>query len=822
MKRFLLRLGVASALLGGAFLFFAASVNLPNLDGFEERRVAQSTKIYDRTGEILLYDVHGEEKRTVIPFAEIPRHMKNATIAVEDDSFYQHFGFRPFAFMRAVFINILRGSFEQGGSTITQQLAKTTLLTPEKTIFRKIKEIIISFKIEIKYSKDEILGFYLNQIPYGNGAYGAEAAAETFFGKRARDLNIKEAAYLASLPKAPSYYSPYGKHRSELDARAGFVLERMRGLGFLSEREYNDAKNEVVKFSPARTQGIIAPHFVIEVREELNKKFGEDVVEKAGFKVTTTLDADLQLKAEEVVDKYAEGNEKNFNAKNESVVAIDPKTGDILAMVGSRNYFDIEREGNFNIATAHRQPGSALKPFVYATAFKKGFTPETVLFDLPTEFNPLCTPDGEPTAGVLEEKCYRPQNFDNKFRGPVTMREALAQSLNVPSVKTLYLAGLSDSLSTARDFGITSLNEPERYGLTLVLGGGEVSLLELASAYSVFANDGVRNPYRYILKIEDAEGKIIYEAPPPAGGGAREVVDSNIARAINDILSDNKARAPSFGEFSALYFPDRKVAAKTGTTNDYRDAWVVGYTTDVVVGAWAGNNDNSPMEKRVAGFIVAPWWHEIMEYAAEKFPQSEFAPPEPFLQNVPDAKPYARGEWRGWREFVVDKISGKLATKYTPEDLREKRVIREVHSILYWLDQTSPQFKNWETQARAWALANGYLDQTDDAIPKEYDDVHVPQNFPKILKTRLIPQKNAYRSDETVILRPEIESVYGVVHVDYFVDDEYLGSIKRHPFEFVLNLSKAQSGSGSVAVRVKIYDAVRNTTEETVSIVVIY
>ncbi|QQG42692.1 MAG: penicillin-binding protein [Candidatus Giovannonibacteria bacterium] len=815
MKRFLLRLAVSGVLLAGALLFFAASVNLPDLNGFEERRVAQSTKIYDRTGEVLLYDVHGEEKRTIVPFSEIPRHMKNATIAVEDDSFYQHFGFRPLAFLRAVFVNALRGSFEQGGSTITQQLAKTTLLTPQKTIFRKIKEIIISFKIEARYSKDEILNFYLNQIPYGNGAYGAEAAAETFFGKHAKDLNVKEAAYLASLPKAPSYYSPYGKHRDELDSRAAFVLERMRKLGFLSEKEYNNAKNEAVKFSPARAQGIIAPHFVIEVREELNKKFGEDAVEKSGFKVTTALDVDLQSKTEEVINKYAEENEKNFNAKNESVVAIDPKTGDVLAVVGSRNYFDIEREGNFNITTAHRQPGSALKPFIYATAFKKGFTPETVLFDLPTEFNPLCTPDGKPTAGVQEDKCYHPQNFDNKFRGPVPLREALAQSLNVPSVKTLYLAGLEESLSTARDFGITSLNEPERYGLTLVLGGGEVSLLELTSAYSVFANDGVRNPYRYILKIEDAEGKIIYEA----ASEPRNVIDNNIARAINDILSDNKARAPSFGEFSALYFPDKKVAAKTGTTNDYRDAWVIGYTPDVVVGAWAGNNDNSPMEKKVAGFIVAPWWHEIMEYAAGKLPPSEFVSPDPFLQNVSDQRPYARGEWRGGKEFTVDKISGGLATEYTPKELLEKKVVLEVRSILHWVDINSPQLKNWEDPVRKWAAASGLTDQNDNIIPKTYDSVHVPQNFPRISQIQLSPQKNAYDGDDLVVLRPTTEGKYHIEQADYFAGDEYLGSIKLPPFEFALNLSKTKSESNFIPVRVKIYDAVGNTAEQTINIV---
>ena len=800
----MIRTLLAGILLGGALLFFAASVSMPNLNSFEERKVAESTKIYDRSGEILLYDVHGEEKRTVIPFDEIPRSVKNATIALEDGSFYQHYGIRPLSLLRAFLVNLTSGGVEQGGSTITQQLVKNTLLTPRRTIFRKIKELIVALKIERRYSKDEILNFYLNQIPYGGSAYGIEAAAESFFGKHAKDLTISESAYLVSLPKAPSYYSPYGKHTKELDGRAQFTLKRMKDSGFLSDKEYEDAKNQKVKFAPARSQGIIAPHFVIEVRDELNNKFGEDTLTSNGFKVTTTLNTDLQHKAEEVVGKYAEGNEKNFNAKNEGVVAVDPKTGDILAMVGSRDYFDTEHEGNFNIATTHRQPGSSFKPFVYATAFKNGYTPETVLFDLPTEFNPLCTPDGEPTAGVDKDKCYNPQNFDNKFRGPVTLREALAQSLNVPSVKTLFLAGLTDSLATARDFGITSLNEPNRYGLTLVLGGGEVSLLELVSAYSVFANNGVRNPYRYILKIEDASGKIIYEAPSQP----QEVIDKNIARTISNILSDNKARAPSFGEFSALYFPEKQVAAKTGTTNDYRDAWVIGYTPEVAIGAWAGNNDNSPMEKKVAGFIVAPWWHEIMNFATSNATSSVFVPPDPFNESTP----YLRGEWRGNKEFIVDKISGKLATPYTPPETQEKRVVREVHSILYWIDRESAQLENWEEPVRAWARANGLSDQNESVVPKEYDNIHVPENFPKIIKVDMSPKKITYSKNDTVVFRPQIESKFNIEQVDYFANDEYLGGVKTYPFELALPLARLAE-QNYITIKIKAYDSVGNTAE---------
>lgn len=818
MKKVLL---YCAALFGMAFflfLFFAYTLKIPDLQNPSEIRVVQSTKIYDKTGEILLYDIHGEEKRTVIPFAEIPRHVKNATIAIEDDTFYQHFGFRPLSFLRAVFINILRGNFEQGGSTITQQLAKTTLLTSQKTILRKLKEIVVALKLERRYAKDEILNLYLNQIPYGSNAYGIEAAAETFFGKHAKDLSVLESAYLASLPKAPSHYSPYGKYRKELDDRARFALKRMRELKFLKNEEYESAAKELIKFAPAKTQRIIAPHFVIEVRDKLNNTLGEDKVESGGFKVTTTLDADLQQKSEEIINKFAPAIEKNFNAGNAAVVAIEPSSGNILAMIGSKDYFDSEHEGNFNVATAHRQPGSAFKPFVYATAFKKGFTPNTVVFDVPTEFNPLCLPDGKPArpaggpARALpdgeKDPCYHPQNFDEKFRGPVTLREALAQSLNVPSVKTLYLAGLMDSLATAKDFGITSLTEPDRYGLSLVLGGGEISPLELTSAYGIFANDGIKNPYRYILKIEDAGGKVVYEAP----SSAEEVIDKNIARAISDILSDNKARAPSFGEFSALYFPNEKVAAKTGTTNDYRDAWVVGYSSGVAIGAWAGNNNNTPMEKKVAGFIVAPFWHEIMEYALTKYINTGFNQPGSFTED----KPYLRGEWRGGREYIIDKISGGLATEYTPAETQEKKVVLEVRSILYWLGRfDDAQFKNWEDSVEKWAAANNFFDQNAAAIPKYYDNVHTPESLPKISKVSVIPEKNIYNGAETVTLRPAVNSKYEITQVDYFLigEESYLGSSKKYPFDFVINLADTARNGSEIKIKIRVYDNVGNHTD---------
>ncbi|MBI2023268.1 penicillin-binding protein [Candidatus Giovannonibacteria bacterium] len=818
-------------------LYVALTAKIPDLNDLNERIVTQSTKIYDRTGTTMLYDIHGEENRTVIPFENIPAYVKNSAIALEDDSFYTHFGVRPVSLLRAVLVNFLSGSAEQGGSTITQQLVKNTFLTPEKTITRKIKEIILSLKVERKYSKDEILALYLNQIPFGSSAYGIEAAAETFFNKKAKDLNLIESAYLSSMVRATTYYSPYGKHKDDLDNRAKFALERMLSLKLITKDEYDaNIKKLPLKFSPKPTSassGMTAPHFVTEVKESLSELFGDDVIERGGFKVTTTLDVSLQAGAEDAVNKFAQSNQESFNANNSSIVAIDPKTGDVLAMVGSKDFFgepepkdcspgvNCAFDPQVNIAVRNRQPGSAFKPFVYATALKKGYTPDTVVFDIFTEFNVNCLPNGVYAANPAESDkiCYHPGNYDNKFRGPVTFREALAQSLNIPSVKVLYLAGLDNSLETAKKFGITTLANAERYGLTLVLGGGEVNLLELTSAYGIFANEGVRNPHRYILKIEDKDSNVLFEAKMDPS----QVIDENIAKAMNQMLSDNNARAPSFGEFSALYFPGKEVAAKTGTTNDYRDAWIVGYTPSVIIGAWAGNNDNTPMEKKVAGFIVAPIWREVMGSFLNSHPEETFDRPGPFEAN----KPVLKGEWHGGVEYSVDRLSGKLATEYTPQEMKDEKVIQGVHSILYWLNKDDPlgpqpsnpwndaQFSNWETKVREWAGARGLEDQNESVIPKETDNTHVPDKFPKVKQIKIDPQKNSYNMDETITLTPEFDSFYGVAQVDYFESDTqtYLGTSKNSPFSFTLKTIKPQDNSNSLPLSLKLFDSAGNMTE---------
>jgi 1A family penicillin-binding protein len=683
-------------ILVGSFVLWATTIGLPNLDNFEERRVAQSTKIYDRTGEIILYDVFGEHKRTVVPLSEMSEYIKRATVAIEDKNFYKHGGIELGAIFRAVMTNIKEGNIlgGQGGSTITQQVIKNALLTRDKKISRKIKEWVLAPRLESHLSKDEILEVYLNEIPYGGSVYGIQEAARRFFAKDAKDLNLVESAYLAALPQAPTFYSPYGENLDNLESRKNKVLKEMRGLDYITEEEYQNATQERVTFQRQENFGINAPHFVMYIIEKLEKEYGRDVIEEGGLKVVTTLDWKLQQKAEEIVKKHALENEKVFNAENGSIVAIDPKNGDVLVMVGSRDFFDEKIDGNYNIALAKRQPGSAFKPIVYAEAFNKGYTPETVVFDLPTEFSTTCSSGGD---------CYNPQNYDNLFRGPMSLRNALAQSVNVPSVKVLYLAGIRDSLNLAKRMGIESLTSAAQYGLTLVLGGGEVRPLDMALAYGIFANDGVKSPERTILKIENSTAEVLFEAKENEIKRDR-ILSEQTSRLISDVLSDNAARTPAFGSNSYLNFTNQPVAVKTGTTNDYKDAWIIGYTPNISVAAWAGNNDNTSMEKKVAGFIVAPMWNEFMRFALSERPVESFGYPDT-TQN--ETKPILAGNWQ----------SGGI------------------HSILYWVDRTNPlgpppqnpqndpQFYLWEGPVVAWAQNQNFIinpnqDQQDSQRPR--------------------------------------------------------------------------------------------------------
>lgn len=598
-------------LAGAMFLYYAK--DLPRPERFSELSFAEPTRIYDKTGEHLLYELYGKEKRKIVTLQEIPDSLKQAIIATEDSYFYSHWGLDWRGLARAVFANIRYLSPSQGGSTLTQQLVRTAFLSRTKTIDRKIKELVLTLEMERRYSKDQILEFYLNQVPLGSSAYGVAEAANTYFAKKVGDLTPEESAVLAAMIKAPSYYSPFGLHQEELLGRKDYVLQRMVDRKYISQKQADEAKKRPVQFADS-SQGIEAPHFSLMVTDELIGRYGEDFVRENGLRVLTTLDWDLQKAAEEAVQKFAEQNIA-YGAHNAALVAIDPRTGEILAMVGSRDWFgDSEPEGcasgvsctfdpKLNVATAlpGRQPGSSFKPFVYAEAFLKGATDQTIVVDEPTNF------------GVWGDKEYAPQNYDGKFRGPVTLRSALAQSLNVPSVKVLAdIAGLQDSIELAKRMGITTLTrEPSFYGLALVLGGGEVRLVDMVSAYGIFADAGKRVSPFAVARVEDSGGSVLEERQSQE----QNVLPAEVAQTITDILSDNQARTPIFGARSPLYFANAKVAAKTGTTQNYKDGWIIGYTKDIAAGVWVGNNNGEEMKQEPGSVVAGPMWHQFMEYA---------------------------------------------------------------------------------------------------------------------------------------------------------------------------------------------------------------
>ena len=718
--------------LSGIMVIWLFSLKIPDFRSFQDRKVENSTKIYDRTGEILLYDLKQDIKRTDITFEAMGANIKNATVAIEDSEFYNHGGIRVTSIIRAILANFFGTGRTQGGSTITQQLVKNTLLTQEKSYTRKIKEWVLAIKIDKSIPKEKILEYYLNEAPYGGSVYGIQEASQTYFNKDAASLTLAQAAYLASIPQSPTLLSPYGKNKDRLETRKNLVLSRMLELNFITQDEYDKAKNEIVVFYPQATTGIRAPHFVFFIKDYLEQKYGSETIARGRLKVTTTLDYGLQEKGEKIVKEGALQNEKDWNGKNASLVAIDPKTGQILTMIGSRDYFDKEIDGNFNVVTASRQPGSAFKPFIYATAFNKGFTPDTVLFDLQTEFQTTCNAYGQALPGRNQADCYMPDNYDGKFRGPMSLRGGLGQSINVIAVKLFYLAGLADSLKTAEELGISTLTDINRYGLTLVIGGGEVKLLDMTVAFGVFANDGIKNPYTGILKIEGISGKILEEFTPRP----REVLPKNPALTISNIMSDEQARLPTFGSHSALFIPGKDVAVKTGTTNNNKDAWTIGYTPSISVGVWAGNNDNQPMKKGGVS-MAGPIWNKFMNEALKNLPDEKFEMPN--LDVEPrQVKPILRGFWWGNENFFIDKISGKLATNFTPIETLQEKVITNVHSILYWVDRNdilgappvnpsdNPQFSHWEISVQNWWAQNKnrYPITTLSEKPTAIDDVH--------------------------------------------------------------------------------------------------
>ncbi len=612
-------------LLGIAFvgmLFIYYTRDLPRPEKFSEKTTTQSTKIYDRSGGILLYEIYGEEKRNWVDFSAIPDTVKKMAVAAEDKNFYENnVGIDIEGLVRSVLIFSKTGKMT-GASTIPQQLIRSTFLTNERSVERKIREIVMAIELTRRYSKDQVLEWYLNQVPFGQNTYGIGAASVNYFGKPVAEINAAEAATLISLIQAPSYYP---NHFSDLMLRKEYVINRMVEDGYINYEQAEEAKKTEIKFIE-KENTIKAPYFTLWIKQSLEEKYGKEYLQEAGLKVITSLDWNMQQQAEQIV---RDGVKKNYayNSHNGALIALDPKNGQILTMtVGSGDYYDksypegctpgvdclFDPQYNVAVQEPGRQPGSSFKPIVYAEAFEKGYSDKTVVDDVYTCF------------GKWGGKEYCPQNYDLRFRGAVTLRSALACSLNVPAVKVLNsLAGLNDSIAKAKEMGITTLDNPSAfYGLSLVLGGGEVTLLDMTSAYGVFAAQGYRMPPTGIIKITNNLGNTVSDNNKTP----QKVLSSRSANTISSILSDNNARAPIFGYSSPLYFSNySNVAVKTGTTSDYRDGWIIGYTPSIVVGIWVGNSNNEAMSKEPGYVVAGPIWHQFMEkilpnYSSDLFP----------------------------------------------------------------------------------------------------------------------------------------------------------------------------------------------------------
>ena len=685
--------------------YFYILKDIPSTATIGSTSYPQSTKIYDRKGE-LLYTIYTSRNQTYVPFKQVPNHVKNATIALEDKDFYKHGAIDIRGITRAFISTVFRREV-QGGSTITQQLVKNSLLTPERTISRKVKEIFLATIVESVYSKDKILEMYLNQVPYGGTAYGVEAASQVYFGKPVEKLTLAESAFLAALPEAPSLYSPFGSRPEFGKARQLEALRKMREQGYITHEEEQEAVTLELKFSKIQNK-ILAPHFVFYVKDVLEQRYGPRAVEQGGLHVTTSLDLDLQAYAQASVAAEIE-TLKRLNVSNGAALITDPRTGEVLTMVGSRSYFDTEIDGNVNVTLAKRQPGSSIKPLNYAVGLIKGYTASTPFVD-----DRICFPNpgGQPA--------YCPVNYDGRFHGVVQMRFALANSYNIPAVKMLKANSVEAMIATASAMGITTFTDPSRYGLSLTLGGGEVTMLNMAEAFGVFANNGYRIPLQPILKVVDNRGRVLEEYNPPKSPiFGKKVLPDGVAFIISHILLDNGARAQAFGANSILRVGNYPVSVKTGTTNDLRDNWTIGYTPSHLVATWVGNNDNKPMNGIVSGITgAAPIWHALMEKVLEgtapQFPQKpdnvigkhvctdtgQVAGPEGSEGRCPTRFEYfirgmenSRGKITR-EKVLINKDTGDLAKAgATNVEEQEKTVISDLNGDRYCVDCPHPELQ---------------------------------------------------------------------------------------------------------------------------------
>jgi len=736
------------------------SRSLPDPNVLSTREVPQSTKIFDRTGQVLLYEIHGDEKRTLVKITDLPNYVKNATVAIEDRMFYEHHGIYWFGLFRAVVNSVLHQTKIQGTSTLTQQLVKNAILTNERSLTRKFKEFILSLQIERVYTKDQILQMYLNEIPYGSNIYGVESASQTYFGKSAKDLTLDEAALLASIPQAPDFYSPYGTgsrgdNRDALVGRQHRVLDDMVAQNYISQAEADAAKEvDTLKKIKSKDFGNIkSPHFVMYVKSLLSDTYGIKRVEQGGLNVITTLDWDKEQVAEQEVKNGVDANGAKYKFTNAALVSLDPKTGQILAMVGSKDFNDVENDGQVNVTLRPRQPGSSFKPIVYAVGFMRGYTPDTQLWDVNTVFK-------------TDMQDYNPQDYDSKERGPVSIRQALQGSLNIPAVKMLYLVGVGRVLDFAETLGYTTFADRSRFGLSLVLGGGEVTPLEHANAFAAFATEGTHYPTSAILKVTDPTGSVLEEWKQPQG---QSVMDPQIARTISNVLSDNNARTYVFGARNFLTLPDRPVASKTGTTNNYHDAWTVGYTPSLVTAVWVGNNNNAEMSRGADGSkVAAPIWQAYMRKAVKGMPVENFIAPNPPTTD----KPALLGQVVQ-QKIKIDKLTGNLASDVTPPDLVVDQTYYQAHCILFYVDKDDPtgppptnpaddpQFNNWETAVQTWVQKSQWNATSTTVMPTVSDTAATFANAPKVtirqpgdgatIETRQLNMDVGVESDKPII-----------------------------------------------------------------------
>ncbi len=812
-KKFSWKRAVLGAITLGVLAFALVTIyaawisrDLPDPNKLGSRQVAQSTKIYDRTGDHLLYEIFADKKRTIVELEDIPSYAINAAIAVEDSKFYEHRGIRLTSIFRAAVSNLLGlGSGKGGASTLTQQLVKNTIVGNERSINRKIKEAILSLQLERKNTKQEILKLYFNEIPYGSTNYGIEAAAQSYFGKSSRDLTLDEAATLAGIVKAPTFYL---NNPEKLTERRNFVLTRMVAEGFITQEQADTASDKPLELKE-RLTGIEAPHFVLHVRELLTEQFGEKIVETGGLNVITTLDYDKHKIAEEEITRFLvdDGASETYNIGNAALTAIDPKTGQVLVMVGSRDFFDEEHDGQVNVALRPRQPGSSFKPFVYTAGFEKGYTPETLLYDAKTNFD------------ARNGASYSPTNYDGEERGPITARAALQGSLNIPAVKMLYLVGVQNMVNFAQRFGYSTFNDPDRFGLSMVLGGAEVKLLEHAAAYAALANEGVYHKPSFLLSVKDPDGSELFKWKERK----EKAIEPELARTINNVMADDAARAYIFGLGSTLTLPGRAAAAKTGTTNDFRDGWTLGFTPQLAAGVWSGNNDNSPMTRAGGTRAASPIWNRFMQRALEDVPAVGFGDS---IEN--DAqKAVLRGTDSGKITLLVDTISGKLATSSTPDEFIEERTYLQPHSILHYLKKddprgdppsdpssADPQYTNWESAVQEWITAQQAKQEEGESIvlelpPTEYDDVHDPALAPSVTITT--PPANSLFSSRTIIADVDASAPRGIAQVRWFIDDLQVKVRDRFPFSLTYNAKTIENGEHTLIA--KAYDDVGNVAQ---------